>query len=303
MSEGGIVLADGRLVRSYTDLVLPDLGATRAFERTYDNGRNEPSPLGTGWSHNFEGSIYESMPGSYQVVLGGQGYDFPTCDVAKDAKMRVTKVENCTNDKAHAGKLDVNVTPHATDPAQYERWTATFTDDAGAVYTFDREAADSSGPGRRRLLLTEIDDGIAGKPLELNYTNNDDHVDTVTRSGSWTLTFNYAEVPEGTATSRLPIPISTTRQSIPRLTSVVTAAATIKFDHDLDVGAAFQRGHRQGIGFLAGRGAHGPQPHLAAGTRRRQGGHQLAGKDVEDGAVAAEPGLTVQQGFDHRPAQ
>jgi hypothetical protein len=238
LSEGGIVLADGRLVRSYTDLVLPDLGVTRAFERTYDNGRNEPSPLGTGWSHNFEGSIYESMPGSYQVVLGGQGYDFPTCTVRKDANMRVTKVEDCTNDKAHAGKLDVRVTAHANDPAQYAHWSATFTDDAGTIYTFNREATDSSGPGRRRLLLTSIDDGIDDKPLTLVYTSTDDHVDEVWRNGSWRLSFYYAEVPEGSPSSRLPIPISTTRASIPRLLRVETDAATIEFDHDLDEGAA-----------------------------------------------------------------
>ncbi|MNL38347.1 hypothetical protein D3C87_1605510 [compost metagenome] len=72
---------------------------------------------------------------------------------------------------------------------------------------------------------------------------------------------------------------------------------------NLDVGVAFERRHGQGIGFLAGRSSGGPQTHLAARAGGGQGGHQFAREDVEDRAVAAEPGLAVQQSLDHRPAQ
>ncbi len=67
-TEAGIVVSDGQLVRTYEDFTLPDLGVSRSFE----------------------GSILEARPGRYQVVLGGQGYDLPSCVVTRDASKQVS---------------------------------------------------------------------------------------------------------------------------------------------------------------------------------------------------------------------
>jgi len=244
--EAGIVLADGRLVRGYEDFTLPDLGVSRTFARAYDNGNNKPSPLGTGWSHSFEGSVFESYPGRYQVELFGQGYDFPSCTVERNAQHGVIAVTNCTTDKAHSGSLTVSVAPHPTDPSRYASWSATFNDGAGTTYSFAREAKSADRLGRRRLMLTGINDGIDAHPLELHYDGvapfgGDDHVDRVTRAGSWDLAFTYVAIPPDIDTWRLPIPIAAERLrgNLPRLTKVEaklsgSPVVVVEFDHDYD---------------------------------------------------------------------
>ena len=67
-TEAGIVVSDGRWGRTYEDFTLPDLGVSRSFE----------------------GSILEARPGRYQEVLGGQGYDFPSCLVTGAASKQVS---------------------------------------------------------------------------------------------------------------------------------------------------------------------------------------------------------------------
>jgi hypothetical protein len=59
--------------------------------------------------------------------------------------------------------LTVDVTPHPTDPTAYASWAATFEDEQGVRYFFTRETRERDRLGRRKLLLTGIDDGIAAR--------------------------------------------------------------------------------------------------------------------------------------------
>jgi len=59
----------------------------------------------------------------------------------------------------------------------------------------------------------------------------------------------------------------------------------------------------QGPGFLSGRPAGGPDLDRLAASGLAEGGQKFLAEGVETDAVAPEPGLGIQQGFDHGPAQ
>jgi len=73
--------------------------------------------------------------------------------------------------------------------------------------------------------------------------------------------------------------------------------------HDFDRDPGFLGGDGQGPGLLARGAAGGPDLDRLAAAGLAEGGQQFLAEGVETVAIAPEPGLGVEQGLDHRPAQ
>jgi large repetitive protein len=79
----GIDIVGGGISQTYEDFSVPYFTGEFAFRRTYLNQYNEVSGLGVGWTHNFEGKLFEEITESkprYDVVIEGQDYGFTECD-------------------------------------------------------------------------------------------------------------------------------------------------------------------------------------------------------------------------------
>ena len=198
MVIAGVNVADGHLVRQYDDVVVPEKGITRRFTRTYNNQRNELSPLGAGWMHNYEGYIQEELPGRYQVVLEGQAYDFPRCTVARGPKLEVTSITNCETDKNHGGRLKITrADGDPNSPANYlpGGFEAEYEDGFGTRYVFNRLSHRRTYRGGRRWMLTEIDDPLSVS-IALTYEDETDWVVRAERAGGMSFHFAYEEIPD-----------------------------------------------------------------------------------------------------------
>ena len=246
MVVGGVDVADGHLVRQYDDLVVPEKGITRRFSRTYNNQRNEISSLGVGWMHNYEGYIHEEEPGRYQVVLEGQAYDFPTCQVTRGASGETLSVARCETDKAHGGKLELSISGSAADPANYTTFVGRFQDGAGTTYTFDRLSAIHKVRGDRRYLLTRIDDALQ-EDIILEYADEANGADVVRRdwvrrarrTGGISFELDYEPIDTGSGV-HFRLAAAVRLHGLKRLASVrayfdgaETTIAELMFDHDV----------------------------------------------------------------------
>ncbi|GAB2195100.1 hypothetical protein MAH2_29960 [Sessilibacter sp. MAH2] len=65
-------LFDGHLAFSSEDFSIPGLGPDLRFVRSYTSNSDEPSPMGRGWSHNYDSFIQDVGCGAFTVV-GGDG--------------------------------------------------------------------------------------------------------------------------------------------------------------------------------------------------------------------------------------
>jgi hypothetical protein len=149
-------VADGHLSFEHEDMAARQFNEMVRFARVYDNHNKDPSPLGVGWTHNWDGFIVEERPGRYAVVKGGQARPFPRCTLNEDHSYA------CTTDNGHGGKLHV-ANPTARLPS------FTYTNEVGAVHRFDRGSLESQGRGRRKWLLTaysaDADHPFRAKPI------------------------------------------------------------------------------------------------------------------------------------------
>jgi RHS repeat-associated protein len=205
----GVDLADGHLSFRHEDLALPELGSMVRFGRTYDNQDNQPGAVGTGWRHDYEGFVVEERLGRYTVVLAGQSYDFRRCAQVDQQNRTAT---DCLTDNAHGGTLTVQRTAADRPDVVYEASN-------GWRYRFDRlsvmarplMAPRTAGgepdalPGRRRWVLTAIDDGHARSSSDtstagwqvVEYYAKSDMVRRVARNGGrLALEFGYEAVPD-----------------------------------------------------------------------------------------------------------
>ncbi len=181
----GVNLAGGHLRVTHEDFSVPHLAETVSFSRTFNNQNNEVSPLGVGWTHDYEGFVVEEELGRYIVVLNGQSYDFPVCATVNQAGFAAS---DCSTDKSHGGRLTVDVEG------------AEFTTSTGMVYRFKTESVLATGiPDQRRWVLTEYSDGQGSdEPKQgwttLTYVPDSDLVASVSRApGHVTLVFEYKD--------------------------------------------------------------------------------------------------------------
>ncbi len=196
---GGVDLADGHLSFEHEDMAARQLNEVVRFARVYDNQNKDPSPLGVGWTHNWDGYVVEETPGRYAVAIGGQARPFPSC-VLNDSDQSYT----CKTDNGHGGKLQVGSSTAAQPSFVY-------TSEAGVVHRFDRGSVNSSGRGRRKWLLTAIDEGhgragsdgltnTAGWTV-LSYVDGTDLLAKVQTRGSLWLDFSYVDVDQSKDTA------------------------------------------------------------------------------------------------------
>jgi|GEM_PF-3156762 len=190
----GVNLAGGHLSVTHEDFSVPHLAEAVSFSRTFNNQNNEVSPLGVGWSHNYEGFIVEEELGRYIVVLSGQSFDFPSCETVIPVDQSAS---NCRTDKSHGGTLSV------------DRLGAEFRTPNGLIYRFRTPSVLDTGIAQqRRWVLTEYSDGLGqDNPKQgwttLTYAPDSDRVLRVTRSpGRVSLAFEYEEV-DGDASEKL----------------------------------------------------------------------------------------------------
>jgi hypothetical protein len=168
-------VADGRLVRGYVDTILPEKPTTRSFARFYNNQNNVTGPLGTGWRHNLEGYILEDVPGRYAVFVDGSERVFEKCTLdipnqgAIPEETKINGIADCKTDKTHGGKL--SLTAASDDGGRtYKTFNAKYETEDGVAFFFDRLSEHYKELGRRRYLLTKIDDGLK-EPLVFEYTD------------------------------------------------------------------------------------------------------------------------------------
>ncbi|RKH13284.1 hypothetical protein D7X74_22150 [Corallococcus sp. CA047B] len=188
----GVNLADGHLSFAHEDFTLPQFREQVRFVRTFNNQSSLVTPLGLGWSHNYEGFVFEEKVGRYTVVLGGQSYDFPTCGQVDDVERTAS---DCAPDKTHGGDLSVGIRT-AQDGTPAVEYTTT----DGSVFLFER-LSKLSDDVRRRWVLTRYSDGHGDpeNPLlgwtHVRYAGDSDRVERVERQpGKLTLVFTYQPI-------------------------------------------------------------------------------------------------------------
>ena len=194
---GGIDLADGHLSFEHEDMAARQLNELVRFARIYNNQNKDVSPLGVGWTHNWDGYLVEETPGRYAVVLGGQARPFPTCNLSDTTY-------TCTSDNGHGGTLQV------TDPTSAMP-SFVYTNEAGVVHRFDRASVNGVGRGRRAWLLTATDEGHARAGSDgltntigwtaLSYVDGTDLLAKVQTRGSLWLEFSYVDVDQSKDTA------------------------------------------------------------------------------------------------------
>ncbi|ATB38886.1 hypothetical protein CYFUS_004323 [Cystobacter fuscus] len=211
----GVNVADGHLSFTHTDFSVPNGARTIGFSRTYNNQNNLLSPMGLGWSHNYDGWVLEEKyQHRYVVVLGGQAYPFPGC-VAADLEGMPERVK-CFADTSHNNVLFVNAplsglsaTNAPSAPARIEMRTA-----QGQLFLFTQPAQREEKPGRRKWLLNAFGelredpgDGPVveiGNRAELSYKEGSDLIDEVNwNPGNTKLKFEYEGIDTENAPTRV----------------------------------------------------------------------------------------------------
>ncbi|RYZ43808.1 MAG: hypothetical protein EOO71_01945, partial [Myxococcaceae bacterium] len=199
----GVNLASGHLALSHEDFSIPQFGEQLRFVRTFNNQSSVVTPQGLGWTHNFEGFVFEEEVGRYTVVLGGQSYDFPKCGQVSVEQRTAT---NCLPDKTHGGSLNVGLgtAPDGTPAVE-------FTTRDGMVYLFERLSTVSAEEGRRRWMLTRYSEGHGdpANPQEgwthILYAGDSDRVERVERRpGNLVVVFTYEPILPEQSLEQLP---------------------------------------------------------------------------------------------------
>ncbi|RKH35831.1 hypothetical protein D7Y13_17030 [Corallococcus praedator] len=189
----GVNLAGGHLALSHEDFSIPQFGEQVRFVRTFNNQSSVVTPQGLGWTHNYEGFVFEEEVGRYTVVLGGQSYDFPKCGLVSVEQRTAT---NCLPDKTHGGSLSAGLStaPDGTPAVE-------FTTRDGMVYLFERLSTVSGEDGRRRWMLTRYSEGHGdpANPQEgwthILYAGDSDRVERVERRpGNLVVVFTYEAI-------------------------------------------------------------------------------------------------------------
>ncbi|WNG16934.1 RHS repeat-associated core domain-containing protein [Cystobacter fuscus] len=192
----GVNLADGHLSLEHSDFSIPFPGGGFGFSRLYTNTDNEPNPLGRGWTHNFQGFVFEEKVGRYIVILGGQGFVFPSCTLDPD-KEDYGSVTTCKTDNTHG--FDLSVTAPLKLKDHQDVVLLTMPD--GRKLEFNRKGKKASEEGKRQWFLTGISDGHGrGDDLgwtRLTYEGDTDRLASVEHKaevGAAALLFTYEEV-------------------------------------------------------------------------------------------------------------
>jgi hypothetical protein len=254
MSPGHTVVAnvdvaDGRLLRSYPDIVLPEKSTSRSFVRFYNNQNNALAPLGGGWSHNLEAMMLEDLPGRYVVVFDGEARVFEHCELTKEGETpdttSITSVKSCVTDKTHGGLLNVAASS-SNGGRTWSNFAAELSTEDGVVVHFEQPSERYDNLGRRRFLASWIDDGLKEK---LWFSYDGDHVTSVSRAVSkdgaatgLTFTLAYADLLDGPRNSAEVVLAQ--QLGVKRLIAVTaslpngTIVASVKFDHDVTMSAA-----------------------------------------------------------------
>ncbi|MHB8878713.1 MAG: DUF6531 domain-containing protein, partial [Myxococcaceae bacterium] len=186
--EAGLNLADGHLSFEHEDIAARQCASVLRFARTYNNQNKAPTPLGVGWTHNFDGYLVEEKPGRYGVVLAGQAYAFPKC--TSTTSTSGTTWACAKTDNTHGGALSV-------DEPDIGGLSAVFTTVSGVKFRFDKASVETPLRGRRKWLLSSIDDGRAHpKGTQLKYLADTDLLEKVETecAGTLSLGFAYAAV-------------------------------------------------------------------------------------------------------------
>ncbi len=236
-SLGGVNLADGRLALSYEDYSARQFNEAVAFRRTYNNLSTRLGALGQGWWHNWEGMVIEERVGRYAVLLEGQSYEFVGCDPQKtDAATGTAK--GCTTDNSHGGTLEVRLRN-----GNLEALFQSGVD--GRQFLFAQQSAWDTKPGRRRWLLTAMEDGHArdakgnapdtwtgeeAGSTKITYEPGSDRIATVQRlPAGLQFSFTYQN-PVDTSDETIPLTIrSEARTGFRFLKSVSVNGTTIEF--------------------------------------------------------------------------
>jgi YD repeat-containing protein len=255
MSAGHTVVAnvdvaDGRLLRSYPDIVLPEKSTSRSFVRFYNNQFNGLTPLGTGWTHNLDAYVLEEVPGRYVVLFDGQARVFQECALAVNGDepdtRAITSVTSCVTDKVHGGLLTIKGTSDDGGNS-WKDFSAELSTEDGVVVHFDRLSERHKTLARRRYFATWVDDGLKEK---LWFKYDGDLVSEVTRApppgaaGSpapkptgLTFTLRYEDIVDGPRNAARVVEAQ--ELGTQRLIGVTaklpnnTIVAEVKFDHDV----------------------------------------------------------------------
>jgi hypothetical protein len=255
MSPGHTVVAnvdvaDGRLLRSYPDIVLPEKSTSRSFVRFYNNQFNTLTPLGAGWIHNLDAYVLEEVPGRYLVLFDGQARVFKECTLALDGDepdaREIKSLTSCVTDKNHGGLLAL--TAKSDDGGNtWKEFAAELSTEDGVVVHFDRLSHRYGTLARRRYLATWVDDGLKEK---LWFKYDIDLVTEVTRAPppaaagqpepkptGLTFTLTYEDILDAPRNSARVVEAQ--KLGTRRLISVTaklpnnTIVAEVKFDHDV----------------------------------------------------------------------
>ncbi|MDP2345518.1 MAG: DNRLRE domain-containing protein [Deltaproteobacteria bacterium] len=266
----GVDVVDGHLSFSDVDMSVPERGSQVTFARSYNNQNQEVSSVGLGWHHNHEGFIVEERSGRYSVVAAGQQLTFPACVLGaangptpppclSDQSMDATLVVQ----EGFGGSLRAEVEDHAT----------------GRHLRFHQASVIKQRDGRRRTLLTSINDGLADE-VQYSYVAESDLVDEVKRGNSpIKLHFEYDTISEFAENLHPAILFARATLGFRRLRAVciATTAATscddgvdivdrIQLVHDLGgttacSGGAGQLDKKLGLLLDVCRPKRAPQPH------------------------------------------
>lgn len=231
-------LADGHQSIQHSDWAVPEKGSAHHFTRTFNNSLHEVNSLGVGWMHNFQGYLREEIPGRYQVVLDGQSYDFPVCEIGI----------RCTGDDSHGASLEITAEVDSEDPTRYSSFSADFRTESGDTYRFSRLSRRNRFYGGRKFLLSSINDRQSSE-IVISYRqdvdgNESDEVSAATR-GSNAVTFAYDDTLAPTDVHPI-IAASVSAFNMPRLESVTStfgAGYSVDFEHDVGSGASMALEH------------------------------------------------------------
>ncbi len=199
----GVNVTDGHLGFEHIDFEVPFLNGAFAFKRIYNNQNNQPTHLGLGWTHNFDGWVLEEKIGRYVVVIGGQGFAFPKCEKDPNPALEgnATCMQPGMTDKTHAFTLTVDAPLELPDGAQPDDKVILKTPD-GWTFEFNRPVKGPREEGQRKWMLTRFGDSHARSDsnvgwTKLKYEGDTDRLSEVIQLadvGSMSLLFTYEDV-------------------------------------------------------------------------------------------------------------
>lgn len=220
-------LFDGHLAFSSEDFSIPGLGPDLRFVRSYTSNSDEPSPMGRGWSHNYDSYIQDAGCGAFTVVGGdGGGVRFFT-DSNEPTGFRPSLGYHSTLVRDENGEFDF----YAKDGTRYHyrnlgyseyQWHLEFITDTNGNTT--SLAYNPTGESPELRLVEDY----AGRRLEFEY-DYDTGISAIKRRSEGRLisAVNF----EGTEDTSLDFSINFTHDELGRLTEVSGPVRDEKFTY------------------------------------------------------------------------